>query len=213
GDPDPAGDPARHGAGRGPDGAGQRGPGLFRRRAAAPVRAVEEGGALVSGTGCARGDLLRLPVPAGPAGPSLPHTAPAPRLLPVAPGVVRIGGRGGQPALALGDPARVAGRLVWALRGHEFLGLVRVLDLLWRRRSISPLVGFKASWNRNLRSRQRTPVARFGRIDRSIGEPPCARRCRRTNGTSLGVSPFCERVCVCGGRVFRGRYPSMIIYW
>jgi hypothetical protein len=32
-----------------------------------------------------------------------------------------------------------------------------------------------------------------------------------TNGTSLGVNPFCERVCVCGGRVFRGRYPSMII--
>ena len=28
-------------------------------------------------------------------------------------------------------------------------------------------------------------VAHFGRIDRSIGEPPCARRCRRTNGTSL----------------------------
>ena len=24
------------------------------------------------------------------------------------------------------------------------------------------------------------PEARFGRIDRSIGEPPCARRCRRT---------------------------------
>jgi hypothetical protein len=24
-------------------------------------------------------------------------------------------------------------------------------------------------------------VARFGRIDRSIGEPPCARRCRRTD--------------------------------
>src|SRR5262249_57516257 len=23
-------------------------------------------------------------------------------------------------------------------------------------------------------------VARFGRIDRSVGEPPCARRCRRT---------------------------------
>jgi hypothetical protein len=26
-----------------------------------------------------------------------------------------------------------------------------------------------------------TAVARFGRIDRSIGEPPCARRCRRTD--------------------------------
>src|SRR5262245_24313954 len=31
------------------------------------------------------------------------------------------------------------------------------------------------------RSAQTSRVARFGRIDRSIGEPPCARRCRRTD--------------------------------
>jgi hypothetical protein len=30
-------------------------------------------------------------------------------------------------------------------------------------------------------------LARVGVIDRSIGEPSCARRCRRTNGTSLSV--------------------------
>ena len=28
-------------------------------------------------------------------------------------------------------------------------------------------------------------VARFGRIDRSIGEPPCARRCRRTDARNV----------------------------
>jgi hypothetical protein len=28
-------------------------------------------------------------------------------------------------------------------------------------------------------------VARFGRIDRSIGEPPCARRCRRTDARMI----------------------------
>ena len=32
-------------------------------------------------------------------------------------------------------------------------------------------------------------LARFGVIDRSIGEPPCARRCRRTNGASLSDNP------------------------
>jgi hypothetical protein len=31
------------------------------------------------------------------------------------------------------------------------------------------------------------------------------------NGTSLSVNSFYERACVCSGRVFRGRYPSMII--
>ena len=30
-------------------------------------------------------------------------------------------------------------------------------------------------------------LARFGRIDRSVERSPCARRCRRTNGTSLSV--------------------------
>jgi hypothetical protein len=31
--------------------------------------------------------------------------------------------------------------------------------------------------------------ARFGVIDRSIGEPPCARRCRRTDARNATVDP------------------------
>src|SRR5262249_1214040 len=33
-----------------------------------------------------------------------------------------------------------------------------------------------------------------GRVDRSVGRSPCARRCHRTNGTSLGSSLFWQRV-------------------
>src|SRR6516162_6152974 len=39
-------------------------------------------------------------------------------------------------------------------------------------------------------------VALFGRIDRSIGEPPCARRCRRTDArrvSPVGPLPTPER--------------------
>jgi hypothetical protein len=38
-------------------------------------------------------------------------------------------------------------------------------------------------------------LARVGRIDRRIGEPPCARRCRRTNGTSLGANLYQAWTC------------------
>src|SRR5262249_12037639 len=50
------------------------------------------------------------------------------------------------------------------------------------------------------KSRNRIPMpcrfARFGVIDRRIDEPPCARRCRRTNGTSLGATSYGETTCV-----------------
>ena len=35
-------------------------------------------------------------------------------------------------------------------------------------------------------------VARVGRIDRSIGEPPCARRCRRTDARNATVGFSCR---------------------
>src|SRR6516225_3419315 len=38
-------------------------------------------------------------------------------------------------------------------------------------------------------------LARVGRIDRSVERSPCARRCRRTNGTSLGASHYQTLTC------------------
>jgi hypothetical protein len=35
-------------------------------------------------------------------------------------------------------------------------------------------------------------IARVGRIDRSIGEPPCARRCRRTEARNAAVGSECR---------------------
>jgi len=39
-------------------------------------------------------------------------------------------------------------------------------------------------------------VARFGRIDRSSGEPPCARRCRRTDARWRGADSSAKRAFV-----------------